>query len=157
MSEMNSLKRFFADLLSNDWERRLYAYSMIENDLRNRGLNLSEERWEHLRLLAGQIISIYFKKKPPKDAKEFGKRLMSLYQRLLSSISLDKSKDYKKTQELLVDIYDEDDIAARADIAGFFKKRADAKETVLYNLFRCYEFMMQKVVARSLNVNGFYA
>lgn len=154
MTNTNGMKKFFMDLLSNDWERRLHAYSVIENDLRKRGFHLSEERWEHMKLLAGQIISIYFKKNSPKSAQEFEKSLISLYRRLLSSLSSDKSKDYVKTQELLVDIYDEDDDVARKDIAGFFAKRVCPKETVLFNLFHCYEFMMQKVFKRAVNVGG---
>ena len=154
MSESNAQKKFFSDLLSHDWERRLYAYSMIEHDLRKRGLKLSEERWEHLTLLAGQIISIYFKKNAPKDASDFEVKLVSLYKRLLSALSLDKSKNYVETQKFLIEIYDEDDDAARRDIAHFFAREAKPKETALFNLFTCYEFMMKKVLMRTVNIGG---
>ena len=39
------LARFYRDLLSSEWHRRLRAYDVIEADLRGRGYLLSEERW----------------------------------------------------------------------------------------------------------------
>lgn len=148
MGDKNALKNFYRDLLSNDWERRLYAYTLIEKDLKKRGIILSDEYWEDMTLLVGQILSIYFKKKGVKSLEEFEDELTSIYKRLLSPLVKDKSKNYTETQELLASIYDKDDPAIK-EITDFFKKAVKPTETALYNLFRCYEFMMQKVMMRT--------
>ncbi|MBO6177878.1 MAG: hypothetical protein IKN12_09210 [Selenomonadaceae bacterium] len=145
----NLLKLFYRDLLSKNWEQRLNAYTIVENDLRQHGYKMSEERWENLTLLVGQILSIYFKKHPPQNFKDFEGKLAILYQRLLSPLSRDKSLNFSKSQDLLISIYDDDDDAARAEIKEFFKEQANESESLLKNLFRCYETMMERVVVRS--------
>jgi len=148
MGDDNALKNFYRDLLSNDWERRLYAYSLIESDLKARGIVLSDDAWEDMTLLVGQILSIYFKKKDVRNLEEFKSELTSIYKRLLSPLLKDKSKNYADTQALLASIYDKDD-PAKKDITNFFENAVKPKDTALFNLFQCYEFMMQKVMLRT--------
>lgn len=149
----NSIARFYHNLLSVDWEERLEAYSVIERDLKLRGCcQLNEERWEDMKLLAGQIISIHFKRYVPKDLEDFKEKLSQLYGRLLGALRKDTSEGYRDSAQLLVDIYDDDDDVARRDIRDYFsgqdKGGFDVSRTVLENLFRCYEDMMKRVSAR---------
>lgn len=148
MEEDSNLKNFYRDLLSNDWERRLHAYLIIEKDLKARGIEIKSECWEDMRLLAGQILSIYFKKKDIRNLEEFQNELTEVYKKLLSPLLNDKSKNYVDTQTLLKSIYDEDD-PAKQEITEFFKKEVKPKETAILNLFKCYEFMMRKVFLRT--------
>ncbi|MBO6305772.1 MAG: hypothetical protein J6M62_11975 [Selenomonadaceae bacterium] len=149
MNDDNILNILYKDLLSNDWGKRLYAYSIIENDLKERGIDLRDDEWDDLTLLVGQILSIYLKKKDVRGVDEFEKELTSIYRRLLSPLFADKSKDYAETQKLLISIYDNDDSPAKKEIKEFFSKKVQPKETVLSNIFKCYEFMMQKVIMRT--------
>lgn len=149
MNNDNILSVLYKDLLSNDWGRRLYAYSIIENDLKERGIDLKDDEWDDFTLLVGQILSIYFKKKDVRDLVEFEKELTAIYRRLLSPLFIDSSKDYIETQKLLISIYDDDDRPAKEEIKEFFAKKVQPKETVLSNIFKCYEFMMQKVIMRT--------
>lgn len=147
------MERFYQDLLSADWGRRLQAYSSIERDLKLRGCYaLNDDRWEDMKLLAGQIISIHFKKNPPRDLADFEEKLPKLYARLLGPLRMDRSPGRSDSMQLLMDIYDDDDDHARRDIHRFFKKRGpdglEEAQTVLGNLFRCYEAMMQQAESR---------
>ncbi len=60
--------------------------------------------------------------------------------------------------QLLMDIYDDDDYTAREEIHRFFSAEgADGPQedqTILGNLFRCYEAMMQQVRDRSACAMG---
>ena len=48
-----------------------------------------------------------------------------------------------------LDIYDDDDTAARQSIRNYFHlRRYEPNCSVLTNLFRCYEDMMQQVTSR---------
>lgn len=155
MDNDNILRELYKDLLSNDWARRLYAYNIIENDLKERGIDLKDDEWDDLTLLVGQILSIYFKKKDVRGLKEFERELTSVYRRLLSPLFIDKSKNYIETQKLLISIYDEDDSPAKTEIKEYFSQKVQPKETVLSNIFKCYEFMMQKVMMRTKKIGKF--
>ncbi|MBQ7477951.1 MAG: hypothetical protein IJT01_03505 [Selenomonadaceae bacterium] len=149
-----SLERFYRELLSVDWEARLRAYSAIEQDLKMRGCyELNDDRWEDMKLLVGQVISIHFKKHVPRDLEDFKEKLSQLYLRLIGPLRMDRSIGYLDSMQLLIDIYDDDDHAARDDIHRFFSTQGmrgpREDETVLGNLFRCYELMMQQVKDRS--------
>ena len=148
------MARFYHDLLSVDWEERLQAYSVIEHDLKLRGYYvLNDDRWEDMKLLVGQVVSIHFKKHAPRDLEDFEEKLSKLYTRFLGPLHMDKSEKHMDSMQLLMDIYDDDDDVARNDIYRFFTKSgADGPQddqTVLGNLFRCYETMMQQVKDRS--------
>ncbi len=153
-SKTNPMERFYHDLLSVDWKKRLRAYATIERDLRMRGSYiLNDDRWEDMKLLAGQIISIHFKRHAPKDFDDFSEKLSQLYSRLMGLLRMDRSDGYLDSMQLLIDIYDDDDYAARDDIHRFFSSRGASgpqeNQTVLGNLFRCYELMMHRVKVRS--------
>ena len=150
------MKNFYRWLLSSSWAERLKAYSWIENDLRNRHRwMMSEDKWEDLKMLAGQIISIHFKKYPARNVQEFSNRLRRLYQMLLNPIAEEKSLNHATSMTLLMDIYDDDDVAARQSIRNFFgQHRYEERCSVLANLFRCYEGMMQQVSSRYMTLMG---
>ncbi len=104
-------------------------------------------------MLVGQIISIHFKKYPAKDVKDFSQRLTRLYKLLLAPMSEEKSLNHAISKNLLMDIYDEDDIAARQTINQYFhQKRCKESHSVLDNLFWCYEYMMDQVTTRYLAI-----
>ncbi|MBR2215924.1 MAG: hypothetical protein IJ849_09230 [Selenomonadaceae bacterium] len=150
------LARFYRDLLSSEWHRRLRAYDVIEADLRGRGYLLSEERWGDMKLLAGQVISIYFKHHVPGGLDEFREMLKKLYLRLTSPLFTDKTVDYAATQELLTAIYDDDDWVARREIKRFFQMKHPVgvreDKSILENLWLCYTFMMGQVQERSVSM-----
>ena len=104
-------------------------------------------------MLVGQILSIHFKKHPAKDVADFSERIARLYQLLLAPMSEEKSHHHAVSKGLLMDIYDEDDIAARQAIHAYFhQKRCQESHSVLDNLFRCYEYMMEQATSRYLAV-----
>ena len=148
------MEKFYRHLLSNVWEDRLQAYQAMEQDLRRRGCYaLNDDKWEDMKLLVGQIISIYFKKHPVRNLGEFRRELISLYRRLLEPLARDKSPGHQMSKQLLLDIYDDDDDAAKQGIEAFFAAPGvllAEKKSVLGNLFRCYEHMMDEVKERSL-------
>ena len=150
------MEKFYQQLLSNVWEDRLQAYATMERDLRRRGCYaLNDDKWEDMKLLVGQIISIYFKKHPVRDLGEFRRELISLYKRLLEPLARDKSPGHQMSKQLLIDIYDDDDYAAQKGINAFFAAPGALlaeKKSVLGNLFRCYEHMMEEVEERSAAV-----
>jgi len=152
------MERFYHDLLSNDWEERMRAYEAMEMDLRRRGCYaLNDDKWEDMKLLVGQIISIYFKKHPVRDLGEFRRELVLLYRRLLEPLSRDKSPGFRRSKSLLMDIYDDDDHAARLGIDAFFDAKANllvTTKSVLGNLFCCYEHMMDEVRKRYAAIVG---
>ena len=156
---MKPMERFYRDLLSADWEKRLRAYSVIEHDLKMRGCYvLNDDRWEDMKLLVGQIISIHFKRHAPRDLEDFEEKLSQLYTRLLGPLRMDYSIGRMDSMQLLMDIYDDDDYTAREEIHRFFSAEgADGPQedqTILGNLFRCYETMMQQVRDRSACAMG---
>jgi len=114
---------------------------------------MNEDKWEDMKMLVGQILSIHFKKYPAKDVAEFSQRISRLYQLLLAPMSEEKSRNHIISKNLLMDIYDEDDIAARQAIQAFFhQKRCQESHSVLDNLFRCYEYMMDLAMSRYMAV-----
>lgn len=148
------MERFYRELLSADWEARLRAYEVIARDLRLRGCYmLDDDRWEDMKLLVGQIISIHFKKHAPRDLEDFEEKLSQLYSHLMGPLQADYSPGHMDSMQLLMDIYDDDDYTARNDIHRFFLGREacvpQEDQTVLGNLFHCYECMMQQVRERS--------
>ena len=73
------MARFYHDLLSVDWEERLQAYSVIEHDLKLRGYYvLNDDRWEDMKLLVGQVVSIHFKKHAPRDLEDFEEKFVEV-------------------------------------------------------------------------------
>lgn len=133
------------------------AYTAMERDLKRRGCYaLNDDKWEDMKLLVGQIISIYFKKNPVRDIEEFRHVLVLLYRRLLEPLARDKSPGYERTKKLLLDIYDDDDRAAKKSIDAYFSQSdlPEPSKSVLGNLFRCYEHMMNEVRERSLAITG---
>ena len=82
------MKNFYRWLLSSSWADRLRAYTCIERDLRNRRRwSMSEDKWEDMKMLVGQIISIHFKKYPARDEQEFSRRLTRLYLVVLNRLA----------------------------------------------------------------------
>lgn len=152
------MEKFYRNLLSNDWDERLRAYAAMEKDLRRRGCYaLNDDKWEDMKLLVGQIISIYFKKHPVPNLDVFRRELVLLYRRLLEPLARDKSPGFQRSKQLLIDIYDDDDHAARQGIDAFFAAGSglpNENKSVLGNLFRCYEHMMNEVRERSLAAMG---
>lgn len=148
------MDNFYRWLLSTSWAERLRAYAYIEKDLRHqKRWVMNEDKWEDMKMLVGQIISIHFKKYPAKDVADFSQRLTRLYKLLLAPMSEEKSRNHVISKNLLLDIYDEDDIAARQAINQFFhQKRCRENQSVLDNLFRCYEHMMEQVMTRYMTV-----
>jgi hypothetical protein len=148
------VEKFYRWLLSTSWTDRLRAYAFIEKDLRMRAeWVLDDDKWEEMKLLTGQIISIHFKRHPAKDIIEFTERLKDLYVMLLGAMWKEKSPGHCVSMKLLMDIYDDDDIAARQQIRNLFGRRAyDEERTVLENLFHCYESMMDAVQSRYVNL-----
>ncbi|MBQ1417104.1 MAG: hypothetical protein IIT82_02085 [Selenomonas sp.] len=148
------MDNFYRWLLSTSWAERLRAYAYIEKDLRHqKRWVMNDDKWEDMKMLVGQIISIHFKKYPAKDVKDFSQRLTRLYQLLLAPMSEEKSRNHVISKNLLMDIYDEDDIAARQTINQYFhQKRLKESHSVLDNLFWCYEYMMDQVMTRYLAV-----
>lgn len=148
------MKKFYRWLLSSSWAERLRAYACIERDLRKRRRwGMSEDKWEDLKLLAGQIISIHFKKYPARDVQDFTDRLSRLYRVLLNPIAKEKSLNHAASMALLMDIYDDDDHAAHQSIRNFFGQHCYEEScSVLTNLFRCYEDMMQQAASRYLTL-----
>ena len=145
-----TVKNFYRWLLSSSWADRLRAYTCIERDLRNRRRwSMSEDKWEDMKMLVGQIISIHFKKYPARDEQDFSRRLTRLYQVLLNPLANEDSLNHTASMRLLMDIYDDDDTAARQSIRSYFNlRRYEPNCSVLTNLFRCYEDMMQQVTSR---------
>ncbi|SFT36473.1 hypothetical protein SAMN02910356_00262 [Selenomonas sp. GACV-9] len=148
------MDKFYRWLLSTSWTDRLRAYAFIEKDLRAQAKwVLDDDKWEELKLLTGQIISIHFKRYPAKNIIEFTERLKDLYIMLLDKLGNDKSPGHCMSMKLLMDIYDDDDIAARQDIRNIFGRRAyDEERSVLENLFHCYQAMMDAVQNRYVNM-----
>ena len=148
------MENFYRWLLSASWAERLRAYAYIEKDLRHqKRWVMNEDKWEDMKMLVGQILSIHFKKYPAKDVAEFSQRISRLYQLLLAPMSEEKSRNHIISKNLLMDIYDEDDIAARQAIQAFFRqKRCQESHSVLDNLFRCYEYMMDLAMSRYMAV-----
>ena len=146
------MDNFYRWLLSTSWVERLKAYAYIEKDLRHqKRWVMNEDKWEDMKMLVGQILSIHFKKYPAKDVAEFSQRISRLYQLLLAPMSEEKSRNHVISKSLLMDIYDEDDIAARQAIHQFFhQKRCQENHSVLDNLFQCYENMMEQATTRYL-------
>ena len=149
-----AVKNFYRCLLSSSWVERLRAYSCIERDLRSRHRwGMSDDKWEDMKMLVGQILSIHFKKYPARDIQDFTDRLNRLYKMLLSPIADEISHNHVVSMRLLLDIYDDDDIAARQSIRNFFgQHRYEVNYSVLTNLFRCYEEMMQQVTSRYMTL-----
>lgn len=148
------MEKFYRWLLSTSWTDRLRAYAFIEKDLRMRAeWVLDDDKWEEMKLLTGQIISIHFKRYPAKNIIEFTERLKDLYIMLLGAMRQENSPGHCVSMKLLMDIYDDDDIAARQQIRNLFGRRAyDEERTVLENLFHCYESMMDAVQNRYVNL-----
>jgi hypothetical protein len=148
------VEKFYRWLLSTSWTDRLRAYAFIEKDLRMRAeWVLDDDKWEEMKLLTGQIISIHFKRYPAKNIIEFTERLKDLYIMLLGAMRKENSPGHCVSMKLLMDIYDDDDIAARQQIRNLFGRRAyDEERTVLENLFHCYESMMDAVQNRYVNL-----
>lgn len=123
---------------------------MIEKDLRLREeWDFDDDTWEEMKLLVGQIISIHFKKYPAGNVSEFTERLKELYALLLNPLREEKSSGHCLSMKLLMDIYDDDDIAAHQEIRNIFGRKAyDETYSVLENLFNCYQRMMQMVKNR---------
>ena len=144
------MEKFYQWLLSTSWNERLHAYKMIEKDLQMRELwKLDEDEWEEMKLLVGQILSIHFKRYPARNVREFSERIKELYALLLNPLGKENSPGHCKSMKLLMDIYDDDDIAARQDIRSRFGRRSyDETRSVLENLFYCYQGMMQMVQKR---------
>jgi hypothetical protein len=132
------------------------AYAFIEKDLRMRDdWVFDDDKWEELKLLTGQIISIHFKRYPAKGLHDFTERLKVLYTLLLNKLSSDKSSGHRVSMGLLLDIYDDDNIAARQEIRNMFGRREyDESLTVLENLFACYEKMMEAIQSRYVVAMG---
>lgn len=153
--QRDPMARFYRNLLSSEWKERLRAYEVIEQDLRQQGsYMLTEDHWEDMKLLAGQIISIYFKRNVPEGLEQFKEMLKSLYDRLMSPLHMDKTPGYEASMQLLIGIYDDDDWAAQDEIRRFFQARGIGRgvqenEPVLKNLWACYVSMMQQVRERS--------
>ena len=150
------MKKFYQGIFSNEWTERLKAYDCIEEDLRLRGCYiLNDDKWEDMKLLAGQIISIHCKKYLPLDMDSFVGHLTSLYDKLMRPLAEDKSEGHEVSQRLLIDIYDDDDRSAQRAIRHYFSTNGafgspgiSEEQSVLENLFRCYETMMQQVEER---------
>ena len=60
--------------------------------------------------------------------------------------------------QLLVDIYDDDDDAAKAEIGAFFRSKSaagiDENESVIENIVRCYASMMRRVHDRTVSLGA---
>lgn len=153
-AKISQMELFYKKLLSSVWSERLDAYEKIASDLKQRGCSIfNEDRWVDVKLLIGQIISIHFKKHVSSCVREFDEKLQRLYSLLLAPLRSDESSGHEDSMQLLIDIYDDDDEAARREIRRFFKSRANdgglnENESVLENLFRCYARMMQRVRER---------
>lgn len=114
-----------------------------------------DDKWEELKLLTGQIISIHFKRYPAKGLHDFTERLKVLYSLLLNKLGSDRSMGHRVSMRLLLDIYDDDNIAARQEIRNMFGRREyDESLSVLENLFACYERMMDAVQSRYVVAMG---
>lgn len=150
------MERFYRWLLSTSWTERMRAYAFIEKDLRMRDdWVFDDDKWEELKLLTGQIISIHFKRYPAKGLHDFTERLKVLYSLLLNKLSSDRSSGHRVSMRLLLDIYDDDNIAARQEIRNMFGRREyDESLSVLENLFACYEKMMDAVQSRYVVAMG---
>ena len=56
------MEKFYRWLLSSEWSERLKAYAYIETDLRLRDCYvLNDDKWNDMKMLVGQILSIHFK------------------------------------------------------------------------------------------------
>lgn len=150
------MERFYRWLLSTSWTERMRAYAFIEKDLRMRDdWIFDDDQWEELKLLTGQIIAIHFKRYPAKGLSDFTERLKVLYSLLLNKLSSDRSAGHRVSMKLLLDIYDDDNIAARQEIRNMFGRREyDESLSVLENLFACYEKMMDAVQSRYVVAMG---
>ena len=146
-SEEIGLEKFYRWLLSSEWSERLKAYAYIETDLRLRDCYvLNDDKWNDMKMLVGQILSIHFKKYPAESVLDFSERIVRLYEVLIRPLSEEQSKHHRFTMKLLMDIYDEDDKAAQQEIRQYFvRKDLDEKKSVLESLFNCYEAMMERV------------
>jgi len=144
------LEKFYRWLLSSEWSERLKAYAYIETDLRLRDCYvLNDDKWNDMKMLVGQILSIHFKKYPAESVLDFSERIVRLYEVLIKPLSEEHSKHHRFTMKLLMDIYDEDDKAAQQEIRQYFvRKDLDEKKSVLESLFNCYEAMMERVRSR---------
>lgn len=144
------MEKFYRWLLSSEWPERLKAYSYIEKDLRLRDCYvLNDDKWKDMKLLVGQILSIHFKKYPAASLKEFSERLAKLYDILVRPLAEECSSQHRFSQRLLMDIYDEDDMAAQMDIRFYFGRQdLDEQISVLECLFNCYEWMMGRIANR---------
>lgn len=144
------MEKFYKWLLSSEWSERLRAYAYIEKDLRARGCYvLSEEKWNDMKMLAGQVISIHFKKYPAHSLHDFSERIVRLYEVLVRPIAEEMSIGHRFTQSLLLDIYDDDDRAAQQEITAYFRRKLDESKSVLESIFNCYEEMMERVQYRA--------
>ena len=150
--DTKKLERFYTKLLSSVWSERLEAYERIALDLKSLGCSVfSENMWVDFKLLAGQIISIHFKRRVKPRLDEFSEKLASIYSWLLSPLKKDASENYRDSMQLLTDIYDDDDEAAQCEIKAFFHddNAIDRERSVIDNLFRCYATMMCRVQNRA--------
>lgn len=144
------MERFYRWLLSSEWPERLKAYAYIEKDLRLRNCYvLNDDKWKDMMLLVGQIFSIHFKKYPAASLRDFSERLTRLYDMLIKPLSEEHSKHHRSTVKLLMDIYDDDDLAAQQEIKAYFAhQNLDERLSVLESLFNCYEWMMARIENR---------
>lgn len=141
------MKNFFEALLSASWEERLQAYTAIEKDLRRQHTwGMEENQWGDMKMLAGQIIAIHFKRYPAKDEAEFNERYHTLIEMLANPLACENSRYHQRTMELLMDIYDDEDAATRASIWDYFASgHCNEHQPVLINLLHCYENLMSHV------------
>ena len=113
------MEKFYRWLLFSEWSGRLKAYAYIETDLRLRDCYvLSDDRWNDMKMLVGQILSIHFKKYPAESVMDFSERIVKLYEVLIRPLSEEHSKHHRFCMKLLMDIYDEDDKAAHHNLAS---------------------------------------
>lgn len=146
-----TLKNFYQALLSSSWPERLQAYTAIEHDLRQKHTwGAEENQWSDMKMLAGQIISIHFKRYPAQGETDFVRKYQVLIAILAAPLAKETSPFHHLTMTLLMDIYDDDDHAVRASIWDYFVSgRCNEHQPVLTNLLHCYENLMSHVTEYS--------
>ena len=145
--------RLYRRLFSRFWPERLTAYDMIASDLTERGCRLFHfhQLMPHemdAKLLTGQIVSIYMKRFRPMRLAEFTLRMTELYDFLLQPMREEQSPQHRVAEEMLLAIYDDDDMAARQQVSDFFATKLRPELSVLENFFRCYAATMREVRER---------
>ena len=147
------LARFYRQIFSRYWPERLKAYDTIADELSKRGCRLFSlpkltPYQTDVKLLAGQIVSIYMKHQQPLDFETVVCKLDELYDLLLEPLREEKSKGHRVIKQLLLGIYDDDDVVARRQIDRFFHAHLRQDLSVFENICRCYGATMREVRER---------